>query len=68
MKTTSKVASNMVCAAKKRVHRRDQITRDTILKSSVATPERSVDIRPFPKRGGVVTNELIGASGEFDFG
>jgi hypothetical protein len=72
MRTTLDIADDVLQAAKERARRENKTAGEVIselaraaltalpVKASKAAEPRSLyGIRPFPKRGGVVTNELI---------
>jgi len=71
MRTTLDIANDVLNAAKERARREKRTTGEVISElvryALTAPPERPVarapkavyGLRPFPKRGGIVTNELI---------
>ena len=78
MRTTLDIANDVMQAAKERAHREKRTTGEVIsdLARSALTappPARAAraskalhGFRPFPKRGGLVTNDLIGKLREDD--
>jgi hypothetical protein len=72
MRTTLDIADDVLQAAKERARREKKTTGEVIselarrtltapsdLPSMVREPKTLYGFRPFPKRGGIVTNELI---------
>jgi hypothetical protein len=72
MRTTLDIADDVLFAIKERARRekrsagqvlselaREALTRPTGFPSEVAEPERFYGFEPFPRRGGVVSNEVI---------
>lgn len=78
MRTTLDIASDVLQAAKERARRENKTTGTVIselarsaltatpVKSDVPIPKASHGFRPFAKRGGIVTNELINKLREDD--
>jgi hypothetical protein len=79
MRTTLDIADDVLQAAKERARRENKTAGEVIselaraaLTAPVAKPAKAAEprsrygIRPFPKRGGVVTNELINRLREDD--
>jgi hypothetical protein len=74
MRTTLDIADDVLQAAKERARRENKTAGEVIselaraaltapvsvaTKAKVSEPRSHYGIRPFPKRGGVVTNELV---------
>ena len=71
MRTTLDIANDVLQAAKERARREKRTTGEVISElarhaltappeaSAARTPKAIHGLRPFPKRGGIVTNELI---------
>ena len=71
MRTTLDIADDVLQAAKERARRENRTTGEVISDlarasltappppAGAATPKARFGFRPFPKRGGIVTNELI---------
>ena len=80
MRTTLDIADDVLQAAKERARRENKTAGEVISelaraaltapvrggKSKVSEPRAVYGIRPFPRRGGVVTNELINKLREDD--
>jgi hypothetical protein len=78
MRTTLDIANDVLQAAKERARREKKTTGEVISElarsaltappggPSVREPKARYGFRPFPKRGGVVTNELIDTLREDD--
>ena len=79
MRTTLDIADDVLQAAKERARRENKtvgeviselaraaLTAPAVKAEKVAEPRSHYGIRPFPKRGGVVTNELINRLREDD--
>ena len=79
MRTTLDIAEDVLQAAKERARRENKtageviselaraaLTAPAVKAAKVAEPRSHYGIRPFPKRGGVVTNELINRLREDD--
>ena len=78
MRTTLDIANDVLQAAKARARREKKTTGEVISELAryalTAPPEASMarapkaiyGLRPFPKRGGIVTNELIDKLREYD--
>jgi hypothetical protein len=78
MRTTLDIANDVLQAAKERARRENKTTGEVIselARSALTAPSRApvtraqkslFGFRPFPKRGGIVTNELIDTLREDD--
>ena len=73
MRTTLDIAEDVLLAAKERARRENKTVGEIIselaraaLTAPAAEARSRSGIRPFPKRGGVVTNELIDRLREHD--